>query len=230
MTRRAGLLGGAFNPPHYGHLHPAREALDALGLQRVVFIPAGVHPFKGPEILAPVEQRLTMLRLALADQPGFELWEIEARSPEVSYTVETLEAWHRHQADEEPVLLIGADILRELHLWKAWRRIMELAHVALLTRPGFDPPTVEACPALAHLERFRVDAAEGLDRSRLGGYGFVQLPVTPWNVASTELRRRLRAGESLQALTPDAVIDYAQSHGLYGRGVNFFSTPRSEST
>ncbi|MBF0192141.1 MAG: nicotinate (nicotinamide) nucleotide adenylyltransferase [Magnetococcales bacterium] len=224
MTLKTGLLGGAFNPPHYGHLRPAREAMEALGLDRVVLIPTGVHPFKGPEILAPVAHRLAMVRLALADWEDFDVWEIEAVSPQVSYTVETLAAWHRHFPDEEPVLLIGADIPRELHLWRQWWRLIERAHVCLMTRPGFSLLPDPERPALDYLERFRVATASDLDRQRLGRYGFFSLPVTQFDIASTELRRRLRTGENLRSLTPDAVIEHARAHGLYGCGVDSPST------
>lgn len=215
MTRKTGLLGGAFNPPHFGHLRPARQAMSALGLNRVVFVPTGVHPFKGPERLAPVVHRLAMLRLALDGEPGFGLWEIEAARSGVSYTVETLEAWHRLWPDEEPVLLIGADNVRELHLWRAWRRIPELAHLCLLTRPGFDLEGV-ACPALEFLRGIRVARAGDLDRRGLGRYGFIVLPVEPQPISSTGLRALLSAGERPVEMTPEPVIDYVCAHGLYG--------------
>lgn len=215
MTRKTGLLGGAFNPPHYGHLVPARDAMTTLGLQRVIFIPSGVHPFKGPEILAPAGNRLEMLRLALADQPGFEVWKFEVESLGISYTVDTLAEWHRLWPDEEPVLLVGGDILYELHLWKKWQQILALAHVCLLTRPGFVIDRMKA-PALAWLERFWVSSGQELAVKQLGHYGFCVQPVTLLDISSTELRRRLRTGESLHSLTPHAVIEYLQRHRLYG--------------
>ncbi|MBF0627031.1 MAG: nicotinate (nicotinamide) nucleotide adenylyltransferase [Magnetococcales bacterium] len=213
MIRKTGLLGGAFNPPHYGHLRPAQEAMQALGLERVVFIPTGVHPFKGPELLAPVEHRLAMLRLALTGWPGFDLWEIEAQSSEISYTVNTLTAWHCLHPDQEPVLLIGADILRELHLWRAWRRIPELAHVVLMTRPGFVGEV--DFPAWEYLERFRVGSVEELDRQRLGRYGFLPIRVTPQPIASTELRHRLRTGEAVAGMMPEGVAGYIGNQKLF---------------
>ncbi|MEO5345387.1 MAG: nicotinate (nicotinamide) nucleotide adenylyltransferase [Magnetococcus sp. YQC-9] len=215
MSRKTGLLGGAFNPPHDGHLRLAQAARSALGLSRVVFIPSGVHPFKGPDRLAPVAHRVAMLRLLLNDEPGFDLWEIEAHAQQVSYTVETLAAWHARFPDEEPVLLIGGDIVYELHLWRAWQEIIGLAHVCLMERSGFAAQPSAVCPALAWLEEFAVEHPEELDRERLGRYGFFWLTVPPVDIASTGLRQRLQTGESLEGLTPDAVIEYALAHGLY---------------
>ncbi|MBF0261246.1 MAG: nicotinate (nicotinamide) nucleotide adenylyltransferase [Magnetococcales bacterium] len=218
MTRKTGLLGGTFNPPHHGHTRPAREAMKALGLERVVCIPTGMHPFKGPERLAPVSHRVAMVRLLLERETGFSLWEIEANAPQVSYTVETLEAWHALFPDQEPVLLIGGDIPRELHLWRAWRRILELAHVCLMERPGFVESDHTRCPALTHLEEHAVNNPEDLERERLGRYGFFRLAVSPEDLSSTELRRQLSQGDIPRGATADAVIDYALAHGLYRAG------------
>ncbi|MBF0614035.1 MAG: nicotinate (nicotinamide) nucleotide adenylyltransferase [Magnetococcales bacterium] len=213
MTRKTGLLGGAFNPPHYGHLQSAREVMTALGLERVLFIPSGRHPFKGADVLAPVAHRVAMVRLALEGEPGLDLWEIEAQAPTVSYTIETLAAWHRCHPDEEPVLLLGADILGELHLWRAWQDLLALAHVAVMTRPGFFWDA--RLPACAYLEHHLVTTGAQLDRNRLGRYGVCQVAVTPLEIASTELRRRLRVGQSVSGLTPEVVGIYAHTHQLF---------------
>lgn len=188
--------------------------MTALGLERVVFIPSGLHPFKGQKVLAPVSDRLEMLRLALADQPGFEVWDIEAERAEISYTVDTVAAWHRYSPKDEPVLLVGADILYELHLWRNWQRILDYTHICLLARPGFVIQAANA-PAMAFLERFRVGCVEDLDYQKLGRYGFFTQSVCLLDLSSTELRRRLRTGESLHALTPPSVIDYLQKQCSY---------------
>lgn len=217
MTPKTGLLGGAFNPPHYGHLRPAQEAMQLLGLERVVLIPSGVHPFKGVEQLVPVHHRLAMVRLAVQEWPEFDVWEIEAKQAGTAYTVETLAAWHQQFPAREPVLLVGADILFELHLWKGWQRIIELAHLCVLTRPGFTTSGVTA-PAMEWLQRFQVTCAGELDRGRLGHYGFCVQPVTLLELSSSAMRRNLQAGASVNAQTPDAVIDYIRTHDLYGTG------------
>ncbi len=217
MTLKVGLFGGAFNPPHYGHLQPVHDAMRALGLQRVVFIPSGVHPFKGEDRLAPVEDRLAMIRLATASQPEFSVWDVELLRRGVSYTLDTVIEWHRQFPGEEPVLLIGSDILSELHLWKGWRRLIDHAHICLLTRPGF--ASVEwTAPAMEHLRGLQVFDAEALDYQRLGRYGFLVQSVTLLDISSTELRRRWCCGESLHALTPSAVIDYLQTHDFVWSG------------
>ncbi|MBF0126970.1 MAG: nicotinate (nicotinamide) nucleotide adenylyltransferase [Magnetococcales bacterium] len=212
--KKTGLLGGAFSPPHFGHLRPAREAMLALGLERVVLIPSGTHPFKGRDVLAPANRRLEMVRLAVAGQPEFDVWEIEVARSGISYTIETVTEWHRRWPDEEPVLLVGSDLLHEWHLWRAWQKIIEHTHICLLTRPGH-PWEASNAPALAWLRRFQVTQAEALDFQNTGRYGFFVQPVTLLEISSTELRRRLRAGESLHGLTPDPVIEYLTMHAIY---------------
>lgn len=214
MTTRIGVVGGAFNPPHYGHLRPPAEAMATLGLEAVFFLPAGGHPFKSGGRLAAVEHRLAMMRLAIQGFDGFEVCAIEAEQPGISYTVDTLATLNRRFPLGEFFYLPGGDLLAEMHLWKGWRQLIGLAHLCPLARPGHETGRVES-EAHRHFDRFRVGAASELDRARLGRFGFLVLPVTPLEISSTDLRDRLRRGEAVHGLTPGPVIDYIQQQRLY---------------
>lgn len=216
MKTRLGILGGAFNPPHFGHLRPALEAMKALQLEAVFFLPSGGHPFKDDTLLAPVAHRVAMTRLAIQGQRGFELCELDAAREGISYTMDTLQTLHQRFPMGELIFLVGSDLLGEIHRWKAWHSLLEVAHLCPLVRPGYQAVAAEA-PATRFFNRFRVERPEDLDRQRLGHFGFCLLPVTSLEISSTDMRRRLRRGESLRYLTPDAVVDYINHHQPYGK-------------
>ncbi|MBF0624328.1 MAG: nicotinate (nicotinamide) nucleotide adenylyltransferase [Magnetococcales bacterium] len=209
-----GLFGGAFNPPHYGHLRSALEVVELLRLERLLFLPSGGHPFKGADLLAPTTHRVAMTALAIAGEPRFALSTVEADRPGVSYTVDTLTRLSREHPDRELVLLLGTDLLEELHLWKDWRTMIDRTHLCLLTRPGF-PENLSRTPAGRFLASHRVDGPAGLHRAVLGHHGFLIQPVTMLEISSTDLRHRVAAGRSLRYLTPEPVAEYIQRHGLY---------------
>ena len=213
-VQRLGVMGGAFDPPHVGHLRPALEVAELLRLDRVLFVPAGGHPFKARAGITSVEHRLAMTRLAVAEEPRFAVSELETSRPGLSYTVETLENLGRMAPETELFLLLGSDLLGELHLWREWRRLPELAHLVLMGRPGYeilDP----ALPATALLAPRRVESLELLSRKSFNGHGVGLASVTRLAVSSTELRARLRQGLSVRWLVPDEVVRYMESNGLY---------------
>ncbi|MBF0461794.1 MAG: nicotinate (nicotinamide) nucleotide adenylyltransferase [Magnetococcales bacterium] len=215
MRTRLGILGGSFNPPHFGHLRPALEAMAPLALEAVFFLPSGGHPLKEAEQLAPVVHRVAMTRLAIQGQTGFELCELDAARAEISYTVDTLRVLTERFPLGELVFLLGSDLLAEMHRWKAWQEIIQLAHICPLVRPGHEEAALHT-PVMDYLTRFRVEKPAELDRHQLGHFGFCLLPVTALGISSTHIRQRLSRGENIRYLTPDAVIAYIQQHNLYG--------------
>ena len=191
-----GILGGSFDPVHNAHLSMARAALGALGLAKVLWIPGGTPPHRGAPAAAAVH-RAAMVRLAIADEPRFELDEREIRKISPGYTVETLEDLRGSlgaQANPQAnlVLLIGADQYEKLDTWHRWRELFAFARIAVFARPD-------------HV----IDAA---------GHGTGEVTVVPMtllDLSSSAIRRRIAAGESARGLVPDAVLDYIETRHLY---------------
>jgi nicotinate-nucleotide adenylyltransferase len=199
-----GVFGGTFDPIHYAHLAVAEEAAEALGLERVLFVPAGRPPHKPDQVITPAAHRLAMVELAIAGNDRFAVDRLELDRDGPSYTVDTLEALggSRSTVERRPdelILILSADAFLGLGSWHDPRRIFELARVAVAPREGY--PSAEATfmaerfPDLAHRVVF-------LDGPRM-------------RLSASELRSRAAAGRTLRYLVPDAVAAYIDDHDLY---------------
>jgi nicotinate-nucleotide adenylyltransferase len=211
--RPAGLLGGTFDPVHYGHLRLAEEAREALGLAEVRWMPAGRPPHRPPPRVAAAH-RLEMVRRAVADNPAFVVDAAETRSDAPSYTVTTLERLRAESGARPLVLLMGADAFLGLAAWHRWRELFDLAHLGVATRPGF-VLTPEAMPvelAGACADRLGDDAG-ALSTGPAGRV--VQFAMTPLAISASLLRAQLAAGLSARYLLPDPVREYIETHHLY---------------
>jgi nicotinate-nucleotide adenylyltransferase len=193
-----GILGGTFDPIHHGHLAIAEEAREALGLERVLFMPASLPPHKPGRPVTGPEHRLAMVRLAVAGNPAFEASDLEVRRGGVSYTVDTLE---RIVADgvPRPWLILSSEALALLPTWREPRRILALARLAVVPRDGFDP----LGPAWV----------EGAFPGAADRVTFLPGPLLP--ISGSVVRRRAHAGRSVRYLVPDAVAAYIAQHRLY---------------
>jgi nicotinate-nucleotide adenylyltransferase len=192
---RLGILGGSFDPPHVGHLLAAGDAVDALTLDRLVFVPAATQPLKVAaehrDGQARPAARLAMVRLLVADDPRFTVDPIEIDRGGLSYTVDTLAAFAARYAKDERFFLVGMDVLSALEHWREPERVAQLATLTVLQRVGEAvrlPPWLEA-PLV--LQTRRID------------------------VSSTEIRQRIRAGKSIRGFVPEAVADFIASQRLY---------------
>lgn len=196
---RVGVLGGTFDPPHIGHLVAAEEARVRLHLERVYFVPAGTPPHKMDEPVTPVEHRLEMVTRAIASNPYFVVSRVDVDRPGPSYTVDTL-ALLRQQlgADTELYFILGIDSLADLPNWREPQRIIELCHLAVVDRPGYDAD-------ISSLER----VLPGLSRR----VEFVPMPQL--EISSTELVERVRQGLPIRYQVPAAVEEYIYAHRLY---------------
>ncbi len=194
MAGRVGIFGGTFDPIHLGHLIAAQEALDACHLARVLFVPSGDPPHKPHRAVTAAAHRVAMVERAIEGDDRFAVSRVEVDRPGKSYTVDTLEALARSLKEgTELFLLIGTDSALDMPTWANPERVVSLARVAVLARPGFDRAGV------------RSDLA--------GRMSFLQ--TSQVDISSTEVRRRLREGRSIRYLVPDAVMDYIRRHGLY---------------
>ncbi len=201
-TKKIGLLGGAFDPVHDGHLAMARAARKAAGLDRVVFVPAAVSPYKPGEPAAGAADRLAMLRLALSGRPEWAVSEIELDRGGVSYTIDTLRALEeRAGPGAEFYLIIGMDNFLSLSGWKEIGEVIRKARFIVASRPGYDPGRLSGDD--------RYWAARVREGKRLLT---VELAVP---VSSSEIRRMVREGGDPRPFLPEAVADYIEEHRLY---------------
>jgi nicotinate-nucleotide adenylyltransferase len=209
---RVAIFGGSFNPIHYGHLLLADEVREALGLERVVFMPAAFPPHKSPLHLAPAHHRYAMVVLATAGNPAFVVSDLELRRPGPSYTVDTLEAL-RAQAADELFLLVGSETFLDLLSWRDPPRIARLARLVVVPRAGstFDTEHVQAQKVLREIGHERFVAA----RDPLPADGVVIVHATSLPISASDLRRRAREGRSLAYRAPDSVIAYIRAQRLY---------------
>ena len=203
MPDSLGVFGGTFDPIHLAHLAVAQEAAEALGLERVVFVPAGQPPHKPDREITPAEHRLAMVELAIAGNDRFAVDRLEIDRDGPSYTVDTLEAFHAARLGAgvswDLVLVVSAEAFLGLMTWRSPRRILELARIVVAPRDGY--PAAGPDFLGAHLPDL-ADRATFLDSPRL-------------RLSASELRARAGAGRSLRYLVPDAVAAYIDDHALY---------------
>lgn len=206
-----GIFGGTFDPIHYGHLRPALEVLESLQLEEVRFIPCRVPVHRGQPQVTP-EQRLALLRLVLADQPGLVADDQELRRATPSYMVDTLLALRAEVGAQVALcLLIGSDAFQHLPTWWRWTELTDLAHIVVMQRPGSRPAWSE------ELESFVADKlTQQPQQLRQQTAGKILLhPVTQLDISATALRQRLAVGQAVRYLLPDIALAYIQDHRLY---------------
>jgi len=196
---RVGILGGAFNPPHIGHLISAQEALVQLELATVVFVPVGEAPHRElPDDPGP-EARLEMVELAIADDHRFTASRIELEREGPSYTADTLEQLHQQSPDDELFLILGGDQAAALASWHEPEKVMERATPVVFERMSWGRNAIV----------IKIGRMPGAERVR-----YLDMPLI--QVSSSAIRRRVREGVPIRYLVPDKVIDYITTHELYG--------------
>jgi nicotinate-nucleotide adenylyltransferase len=198
---RFGILGGSFDPLHYGHLALAETARAQLELSRVIFVPAGAPPHKRNRPMSSAEDRAAMTAVAIADNPAFALSRVDLERPGPHYTVEMLTLLRAQYPHVDAwFFLLGEDALHDLPIWRDPQGILEQASLAVMPRMGqrVDPAKlIAALPPLA--ERL------------------VWLDVPPVDFSATDLRRRVREGLPLRYLVPPPVEAYIREHNLHRR-------------
>lgn len=206
------IFGGTFDPVHRGHLGAAREVQDRLSADSLDFLPAGEPPHRAGTHAPPAE-RLRMLELALADDPGLgiDTRELERAGP--SYMVHTLASLRAEHPDDALALILGQDALNGLDRWYDWRRVPELAHLVVLTRPDESPSYGDELAEIL-LPRIVSDPAT-LRREAAGAV--LPLAVTPRPISSTLIRERIDDPEALRELVPDSVAEHIERAGLYAK-------------
>ena len=186
---KIGVFGGSFDPIHIGHQIVAEAAADALGLERINFMPARQQPLKTHSHFAAPEHRAAMLRLAIEDNPRFQLDLRELGRVGPSYTIDSLRELHAEFPDDELCFLVGADAVRDLPEWREAKQLRKVATIVAFARPGVELP--------------RSDLV-----SRT-----IEVPSVA--VSATDVRDAVSSGRSVRYLVPCNVADYIKTHSLY---------------
>jgi len=203
IKRKIVLFGGTFDPIHLGHTTVASEAVNQIGAEKIVFIPAKRSPLKGLSPEASDADRFAMLALAIADIKNFELSDYELRKPEPSYTLQTVRQFQADYGSDTSIYwLVGADSVDELPLWHRTTELIDKCNLSTMYRAGCKPPDFSKFKVLWGLERI-----EKLHRN------VIQTSLI--DISSTDIRDRLAAGRDVSALLHPAVADYIRKHNLY---------------
>ncbi len=198
---RLGLMGGTFDPIHYGHLVIAETARVEFCLEQVIFIPAATPPHKVDRSVSDAEQRYAMLVAATASNPHFFTSRLEMERNGPSYTVDTLRQFRAQGGpDQELFFITGADSILEILTWRHHEEVIRLATFIAVTRPGYDLGRLERVLPASYLPQVRVLRAPLVD------------------VSSTDLRKRVRRDQPIRYLVPESVEVYINKHGLYRAG------------
>lgn len=197
QPRRIGVFGGTFDPIHLAHIEVARAARDAAHLDKVLFMVSARPPHKKNETAADPEQRLAMVIAALNGDDTFEASRIEVDREGPSYTADTIDTLRERYPDAELFLIVGEDSLMDLPKWRDPERILQRAHLLVVPRPGIDEE--------------RPEILEG---------HYDMLPFEEHEISSTEIRRRLAAGDASDDLLPSGVREVIDREGLYGTEIS----------
>ncbi len=200
---RIGLYGGSFDPIHNGHLIVARAIVEKLCLERVIFLPSARPPHKPDERLADPTHRAEMVKLAIADEPGFDFSDYDLTREGPSYTIDTVRFFRgRFGSGANLFWIIGADSLAELTSWRCAGELVDACQIVTAVRAGSEEPSWDELGSAlsdAQVETLRA--------------GVLETPVI--EISSTDIRERIQSHRSIRYLVPDAVRAYMEGHGLY---------------
>ena len=220
--KKIGLIGGTFDPVHNGHLHLALQAQKLFDLQKVIFVPAYRSPHKLDFKPVSCEHRLTMLTLALENQPSFYLDELEINKNKVSYTIETLKDLNSLHPDWEIFLILGADAFKEIDTWKQSSKLLDFCSILVGTRPGAELNLTASIQRKFSLDEPKRQACHSSLKSNLIVYKklkkntrVILFEISPLDISSNDIRQRIFNKEEIKNLLPLSVDNYIMEHRLY---------------
>ena len=192
--KKIGIMGGTFDPIHNGHLLCAEEVRQRLGLDMIIFIPAGSPPLKNPKNTADAMHRYNMCLLACLNNPFFSVSDIEIIRKGPSYTIDTIRQLREEYARNRLFFIAGADASNNFKSWKEFDKITEMCDIAITTRPGYNPSDIPT-------------------NKENGNFHFIE--ISQIDISSTKIRNNLKYGKSVRYLMPDSVVDYIEKENLY---------------
>lgn len=210
---RIGLFGGTFNPIHLGHLRSAEEIRQAFALDHIYFIPSARPPHKGRQDIAPAQDRLNMVELAVADHDAFSASAVELERSGLSYSVDTIRFFLSTYSSAELFFIVGLDAFLDIHTWKAYETIPKLCHLIVTSRPGTPLPTDSFLP-VAFQTAFCYDSKLRMYKHP-SHHTLVLHEITGLAISASAIRREIRQGNSARYLVPKTVEMYMAEHALY---------------
>jgi len=220
--KKIGLIGGTFDPVHNGHLYLAEQAQDIFDLEKVIFIPA----FRSPHKLAiqpeSCKHRLAMLALALENRPTFSMNKIEIEKQAVSFTIDTLKALKSEYSDWKLFLILGADAFQAIHTWKQSAQLFDFCNILVGTRPGSEFKVSESVKnKLSLTEKVTIGPSPNFGKESVtfkntkNGTQVVFFQISPINISSKDIRRRISQKKEIKNLLPPSVDHYIIKNQLY---------------
>ncbi len=213
---KIGIFGGTFNPIHLGHVKAALEVQKTFLLDKVLLIPSYIPPHKGSPDVAPPADRLQMVKLAVASYPQFVPSPVEIEAKGKSYSILTLAKLKKQFPDAAIFFILGVDAFLEIDTWREYKKILEQCHFIVISRPGYDLNQAKKLLNGKYTGRMvRVSKTTKLDRLMLNQYKIFLLSIDALDLASKDVRKKVKDGESIAGLVAEAVEEYIQTNKLY---------------
>ena len=211
---KIGLFGGTFDPVHWGHLRSAEEVREAFSLDRLLFIPAADPPHKKRPATSSPEDRLEMVRRAIAGNTRFAVSTAELSRPGKSYSIDTIRSFAAGRPRKSLYFILGLDAFRDIGSWKDYREIFPLCHLIVISRPGCEAAMSLAGMPVAARKSFCYDFQRKVYRHTSGTYLYFHR-ITAIAISASDVRVRVRAGKSIRYLVPPEVEAYIKQRSLY---------------
>ena len=216
---RLGILGGTFNPIHFGHLRVAEEILEEMNLDKVFIMPGGHPPHKDRKDIAPFSDRLEMARIGAGDSANLEVIDIEGKRKGPSYSIETLlEIHEQYNGDLDLFFILGSDAFKEIKTWKEYEKLFDLTNFIVIKRPGISSSDIISFIESLNLN-FKKSGTKDKFTGPTGKYIFFK-NVTMLDISSTKIRKAIITGKSVSYLIPERVKMYIEEKGLYLKNGN----------
>ncbi|MGK0297650.1 MAG: nicotinate-nucleotide adenylyltransferase [Gammaproteobacteria bacterium] len=211
MSKPIGILGGSFDPVHYGHLRLALECKQSLELEKVIFVPLNLPSHRAP-LQASANQRYQMLQLATKGIKGLEVTDIEIKRNNTSYTIDTLKELRETYCERSICLIIGMDAFQEFDTWKEWQKIAGFAHIIITNRPNTQQ-VIKKERLKTFYESRKISLKENIHNSLHGK--ILKQDVPALDISSSQIRELMQSNNSIKFLLPDNVLEFITNEKIY---------------